>query len=236
MSDSAMPRCTVRSAWTLVSLCLAATACTTPSLPRAVAVYDAQRVTVYAVARRDAALSFMQKGSDEFVLWDAATNGQSEIGVGKRITKVGVVEWAQPHVPVLAPVPPGLGPVSNATPQPAPSPKVALRPDRITVTFAFNSVALDDAAKDALRAAVSQGFTAQQITGHTDQQGSSAFNEPLSLRRAQAVLAYLQSVRTQPDTADARLVAKGKTDLETTDASNEGRSRNRRVVIEGEKP
>lgn len=234
------------SAVGVAALCLAEVACTTQPAPHSPAVYDAQRVTAYAAPRRDGAQTFLQKGADEFVLWDASSNGAAEIGAaGKRIFTVGALEWVQPLVAPVTPIlraPPAAtsavvyDAATTARPVETPSPPPTPRPEQITITFAFNSEMIDDAGKDALRAAVAHGFTAQRITGHADQRGSLAFNESLSQRRAAAVLAFLQSLGARPDVAQASLVAKGKSELETTDESSEGRSRNRRVVIDGEKP
>jgi outer membrane protein OmpA-like peptidoglycan-associated protein len=66
-----------------------------------------------------------------------------------------------------------------------------------TVTFPFNSAALDQNAKAALRRQAD--FIRQfpevrwKVFGHTDLVGSSAYNKRLGLRRAQAVVAFLAS-------------------------------------------
>jgi len=64
-----------------------------------------------------------------------------------------------------------------------------------TVTFAFNSAALDENAKAVLRrqAAFIRHFPEVRfrVYGHTDLVGSNSYNKRLGLRRAQAVVAYL---------------------------------------------
>ncbi|HCQ66373.1 MAG TPA: hypothetical protein DIU07_15025 [Rhodobacteraceae bacterium] len=66
-----------------------------------------------------------------------------------------------------------------------------------TVTFAFNSAALDANAKAALRRQAH--FIRQfpevrwKVFGHTDLVGSNYYNKRLGQRRAQAVVAYLAS-------------------------------------------
>ena len=85
---------------------------------------------------------------------------------------------------------------------------------------------LDDLASALNKLDDEQTFV---IEGHTDARGSAAFNRRLSMRRAQAVRAYLieQGISAQ------RIVARGKGSAEPV-ASNddpEGRANNRRVEI-----
>ena len=66
-----------------------------------------------------------------------------------------------------------------------------------TITFAFDSAALDARARAALDAQAA--FMLQfpevrfSVYGHADEVGSSAYNEALGLRRARAAVAYLAS-------------------------------------------
>jgi OOP family OmpA-OmpF porin len=66
--------------------------------------------------------------------------------------------------------------------------------------------------------------------GHTDSKGSNAYNDKLSLRRANAVKAYLVSKGLDP----ARMYTEGKGEVQpiADNASDEGRAQNRRVTIE----
>jgi outer membrane protein OmpA-like peptidoglycan-associated protein len=65
------------------------------------------------------------------------------------------------------------------------------------------------------------------VEGHTDDQGGKAINQPLSERRAAAVVAWLVSKGIAPD----RLGAKGFGDSKPIDKNTtaEGRANNRRV-------
>jgi outer membrane protein OmpA-like peptidoglycan-associated protein len=68
-----------------------------------------------------------------------------------------------------------------------------------------------------------------RIEGHTDNQGSAAYNKGLSQRRAEAVVAYLVNKGIDR----SRLIARGF-GLEKPIADNhtdEGRAMNRRVVF-----
>lgn len=64
-----------------------------------------------------------------------------------------------------------------------------------TVTFEFDSVALDSAARAALDQQAKwlreHSHVRMTVVGHTDLVGSDAYNDGLGLRRARAVVAYL---------------------------------------------
>ena len=66
-----------------------------------------------------------------------------------------------------------------------------------------------------------------EVHGHTDEQGSPAYNMALSLRRARAVVAFLVDAGVDPD----RLNARGFGDRRpvTRDTTPDARARNRRV-------
>ena len=87
------------------------------------------------------------------------------------------------------------------------------------------------AALDDLMAKL-QGMNTEVMIaiGHTDSVGSNAYNEKLSLRRADAVKAYLVSKGLD----QARLYTEGKGEAQpiADNTSAEGRAKNRRVTIE----
>jgi OOP family OmpA-OmpF porin len=67
-------------------------------------------------------------------------------------------------------------------------------------------------------------------TGHTDSTGTAAYNTELSLRRAEAVKAYL--VSNGIDTNDIQTEGLGKSQPTADNTTAEGRTENRRVEVE----
>jgi OOP family OmpA-OmpF porin len=101
------------------------------------------------------------------------------------------------------------------------------------VEFEFNSAVLTGNSKPILDR-VAEGLRAHthlriEVQGHTDGVGSEKYNLALSQRRAEAVLSYLTSLQVPA----AELVAKGygKSEPIATNATAEGRAKNRRVVL-----
>jgi OOP family OmpA-OmpF porin len=66
--------------------------------------------------------------------------------------------------------------------------------------------------------------------GHTDSIGSDAYNQKLSVRRAEAVKAYLVSKGIEPNRIYTE--GKGKSQPIADNRTAEGRAKNRRVEIE----
>jgi len=67
------------------------------------------------------------------------------------------------------------------------------------------------------------------VIGHTDSTGPAVYNDGLSLRRAEAVIDYLRSIGS---TANFVAIGKGESDPIADNATKDGRSENRRVVID----
>ena len=136
-----------------------------------------------------------------------------------------------PPKPAAAPPPP---------PAPAPAPAPAPKPVTEKVTFAadvffdFDKAILKPEGKAKLDDLVSKlkGISLEVIIaiGHTDSIGSDAYNQKLSVRRAEAVKAYLVSKGIEPNRIYTE--GKGKSQPIADNRTAEGRAKNRRVEIE----
>ncbi len=135
---------------------------------------------------------------------------------------------------------PGCGaPVAapNAAPAAAPAAPVAAA-SKVTYAadafFDFDKAVVKPAGKAKLDDLVSkvQGINLEVIiaVGHTDSVGSDAYNQKLSVRRAEAVKAYLVSKGIEKN----RIYTEGKGEKQpvASNKTTEGRSKNRRVEIE----
>ncbi len=136
-----------------------------------------------------------------------------------------------PPKPAAAPPPP---------PPPPPAPAPAPKPVTEKVTFAadvffdFDKSILKPEGKAKLDDLVSKlkGIALEVIIaiGHTDSIGSDAYNQKLSVRRAEAVKAYLVSKGIEPNRIYTE--GKGKSQPIADNRTAEGRAKNRRVEIE----
>jgi OmpA-OmpF porin, OOP family len=106
---------------------------------------------------------------------------------------------AQPPAPAPAPLPPPepapivlVPPISAPAPTPAPWVKVKLEADSL---FGFDQDSLQADGKKTLDQLIMSlqrvDIEAIEVTGHTDRLGRKAYNDKLSLRRAEAVKSYL---------------------------------------------
>jgi OOP family OmpA-OmpF porin len=100
--------------------------------------------------------------------------------------------------------------------------------------FDFDKAVVKPAGKTKLDDLVSKvkGINLEVIiaVGHTDSVGSDAYNQKLSVRRAEAVKAYLVSKGIEKN----RIYTEGKGEKQpvASNVTNEGRAKNRRVEIE----
>lgn len=132
--------------------------------------------------------------------------------------------------PTITPPPP---PVRS---QPAPRPKPVA--NKITlaadVLFDFDKSVLKPAGKSKLDDLANsiRGINLEVVIaiGHTDSIGSDAYNQKLSVRRAESVKSYLVSKGVEPN----RIYTEGKGEKQpvASNKTKDGRAKNRRVEIE----
>ncbi len=103
-----------------------------------------------------------------------------------------------------------------------------------SVLFGFDKAKLRPIAKTRLRQVA--GVLEEQapdrrieVIGHTDSLGKEAYNEQLSLRRAEVVRAYL--VRSGLSSSRVQAIGRGETEPVAPNDTAEGRASNRRVEI-----
>lgn len=138
---------------------------------------------------------------------------------------------AQP-VPPPPPVKPAPAPAAKPAAKPAPvAAKVTLAAD---VLFDFDKAVLKADGKSKLDdlAAKVKDINLEVVIaiGHTDSIGSDAYNQKLSVRRAESVKAYLVSKGVEPN----RIYTEGKGEKQpvASNKTKDGRQKNRRVEIE----
>ena len=150
----------------------------------------------------------------------------------------GAVAPAPKAAPAPAPAPqaaPAPAPAPARAPAPAPAPAAA---SKVTYAadafFDFDKAVLKPEGKAKLDDLASKvkAINLEVIiaVGHTDSVGSDAYNQKLSVRRAEAVKAYLVSKGIESN----RIYTEGKglTQPVADNATREGRAKNRRVEVE----
>ena len=122
-------------------------------------------------------------------------------------------------------------PAAKPTPPKPVAEKVTLAAD---VLFDFDKSVLKNEGKSKLDdlAGKVKAINLEVVIaiGHTDGIGSDAYNQKLSVRRAEAVKAYLVSKGIEPNRVYTE--GKGKKQPVASNATKEGRQKNRRVEIE----
>jgi OOP family OmpA-OmpF porin len=134
--------------------------------------------------------------------------------------------------PAAAPPPPPAKPAAKPAAKPKPvAEKVTLAAD---VLFDFDKAVLKNEGKSKLDdlATKVKAINLEVVIaiGHTDSVGADAYNQKLSVRRAESVKSYLVSKGVEPN----RIYTEGKGEKQPV-ASNktaDGRQKNRRVEIE----
>jgi OOP family OmpA-OmpF porin len=146
----------------------------------------------------------------------------------------------KPVVAEVAPPPPPPAPAPVA-PAPAPAPAViAPVPSSEKVTYAadaffdFDKATLKPEAKTKLDDLVSKtkeiNLEVIIAVGHTDGVGTDAYNDKLSVRRAESIKTYLTSKGVEANRVYTE--GKGKKQPVADNKTAEGRQKNRRVEIE----
>ncbi|MET4578899.1 outer membrane protein OmpA [Ottowia thiooxydans] len=138
--------------------------------------------------------------------------------------------------PAAAPAPaPAAAPAAAPAPAPAPAPVAA---SKVTYAadafFDFDKSVLKPEGRAKLDDLIGKvkGINLEVIiaVGHTDSVGSNAYNQRLSVRRAEAVKAYLVSKGIERNRIYTE--GKGETQPVADNRTAEGRAKNRRVEIE----
>jgi len=134
--------------------------------------------------------------------------------------------------PTPPPPPPPVKPAVKPKPKPKPvAEKVTLAAD---VLFDFDKSILKTEGKNKLDdlATKVKAINLEVVIaiGHTDSIGSDAYNQKLSVRRAESVKAYLVSKGVEPN----RIYTEGKGEKQpvASNKTKDGRQKNRRVEIE----
>jgi len=140
--------------------------------------------------------------------------------------------------PVAAPAP-APAPVAAPAPKPAPAPVAApVAPAKVTYAadafFDFDKAVLKPAGKAKLDDLVGKvkGINLEVIiaVGHTDATGPDGYNQKLSVKRSEAVKAYLVSKGIEKN----RVYTEGKGEAQPVadNKTSSGRAKNRRVEVE----
>jgi OOP family OmpA-OmpF porin len=141
-----------------------------------------------------------------------------------------------PPPPVVAAPPPP--PVAVVAPPPAPVASVVpVTPKQMRVVtlesdtlFAFDSASPQgDLQTLTQRLGGLRSVEAVQIVGHTDNTGPAAYNERLSVRRADSIKELL--VKNGVDPSKITVLGMGERSPAAENSTPEGRAKNRRVVI-----
>ena len=144
--------------------------------------------------------------------------------------------------PDLTPKPSAVPAPPPVAPAPAPAPKPVAKPKPVAEKITFAADVLFDFDKATIKpegrsklddlASKVKGINLEVVIaiGHTDSIGEDAYNQRLSVRRAESVKAYLVSRGIEPN----RVYTEGKGEKQpiASNKTKDGRQKNRRVEIE----
>ena len=191
-----------------------------------------------------------QNGTGEYV-WRNGTNelcwrnsvwtpATAAVGCDGALVRTAAAPAPAPAPPPAA-APAAPAPAPSAAPAPAPAPAAAPQPPAATkVTYAadaffdFDKSVLKPEGKAKLDDLVGKvkdiNLEVIIAVGHTDSVGTDAYNQRLSVRRAESVKAYLVSKGIEKN----RVYTEGKGEKQPVadNKTAEGRAKNRRVEIE----
>jgi len=148
----------------------------------------------------------------------------------------------KPVVAEVAPPPPPAPAPAPVAPAPAPAPAAVIAPvpssEKVTYAadafFDFDKAILKPEAKTKLDDLVSKtkeiNLEVIIAVGHTDGVGTDAYNDKLSVRRAESIKTYLTSKGVEANRVYTE--GKGKKQPVADNKTAEGRQKNRRVEIE----
>lgn len=150
----------------------------------------------------------------------------------------GYVEPVKPAAPVAPAPAPTPAPTPAVAPTPAPVPAPAPVASKVTFAadafFDFDKAVLKPEGKAKLDDLVGKvkGINLEVIiaVGHTDSKGTDAYNQKLSVKRSEAVKAYLLEKGIEKN----RVYTEGKGEAQPVadNSTKEGQAKNRRVEIE----
>jgi OOP family OmpA-OmpF porin len=136
--------------------------------------------------------------------------------------------------PKPAPAAPAPAPVAPAKPKPKPKPVAEKITFAADVLFDFDKATIKPEGRSKLDDLANKvkGVNLEVVIaiGHTDSIGEDAYNQRLSVRRAESVKAYLVSRGIEPN----RVYTEGKGEKQpiASNKTKDGRQKNRRVEIE----
>lgn len=223
----------------MIASAAALTGCGSMHMPMATAAAPMPAGTRVVAANGGTQVDNWQNGTGEYVwrngtnelCWRDANWTPATAAVGCDGALVAAAPAPAP-APMAAPAP---APAPAAKPAPAPQPPAATK-----VTYAadaffdFDKAVLKPEGKAKLDDLVGkiQGINLEVIiaVGHTDSVGTDAYNQKLSVRRAEAVKAYLVTKGIEKN----RVYTEGKGEKQPVadNKTAEGRAKNRRVEIE----
>lgn len=136
--------------------------------------------------------------------------------------------------PVVAKPKPEIKPMPKPAPKPVIKPMPVNQPMNFTGFFDFDKANLSSKAKiqlndyaDYMKAV---DDVTLKVTGHTDSYGPKAYNEKLSMERADSVKTYLEENGVEGNRIET--IGKGESSPVATNKTAEGRAQNRRVELE----